>query len=401
MTAATLTPPASPESAARPAAWGAVLSLSLCVALLIAAEFMPVSLLTPMAAGLGATEGQTGQAIAVSGLFAVLTSLLLTTLAGRIDRKTVLVGLTGLMLVSLVMVAVAPSFAVLMIARAALGICVGGFWSLATATIMRLVPAAEVPRALAMMYGGQAIAAAFAAPLGSWMGDIIGWRGVFWALVPAVAANLIWHMAALPAMPAEGRQDLRALLALLRRRHFVPGLVAAMLSWGAAFTMFTYLRPFLEQVTGAGVRTLSVLLLVLGAAGFAGTSVAGRRVGGPIAPLLKLPALVMGAATLGLLLGGRSVLVVGALLAVWGAMNTAMSVIWMTWLTRTVEDAPEAAGSLMVAGIQGAILLGAMLGGFLLDHWSIQATLGGSVFLSALAVLLIGSGRALNRPAQG
>src|SRR3954453_6519842 len=87
------------------AAWGGVLSMALCVAMLIASEFMPVSLLTPMTEGLRATEGQTGQAISISGLFAVAASLLVTTLAGRLNRKWVLVGLTGLMLLSLVLVA--------------------------------------------------------------------------------------------------------------------------------------------------------------------------------------------------------------------------------------------------------------------------------------------------------
>ena len=186
-------------------AWGAVLSMSLCVAMLIASEFMPVSLLTPMAEGLGATTGQTGQAISVSGLFAVATSLLITTVAGRVNRKVVLVGLTALMLLSLVLVAIAPSFAVLMAGRALLGVCVGGFWSLATSILMRLVPKHEVPRALGLMYGGQAIAAALAAPLGSYLGDIVGWRGVFWALTPVVALNLVWHLVALPSLPVETR----------------------------------------------------------------------------------------------------------------------------------------------------------------------------------------------------
>ena len=144
-------------------AWGAVLSMSLCVALLISAEFMPVSLLTPIADSLGATEGQTGQAISISGFFAVAASLVVTTAAGRLDRKWVLLAMTGLMLVSLVMIAMAPSFLVLMIARALLGISIGGFWSLGTAVIMRLVPKERVSSALSVMYAGQASAAAFAA----------------------------------------------------------------------------------------------------------------------------------------------------------------------------------------------------------------------------------------------
>lgn len=380
------------------AAWGAVMSMALCVAMLIASEFMPVSLLTPMAEGLGASEGQTGQAISISGLFAVGASLLITTAAGRLNRKSVLVALTGLMLLSLVMVAMAESFAGLMIARALLGLCIGGFWALATAVIMRLVPEAEVSRALSLMYGGQAIAAAFAAPLGSYLGDIIGWRGVFWALTPVVAINLVWHLIALPSLPARRRRSFGALVAVMRRRHFARGIFAAMLSWGAAFTMFTYLRPYLEQVTRADVTTLSVLLLVLGCAGFVGTWASGRFVGDNIAPQLKLPALVMGAVTLGLLFTGASPIVTGMLLFVWGAMNTAMSVIFMTWMSQNVDDAPEEGGSLMVAAIQASILLGALIGGVLLDGWSITATLAGSVALSLAAVALIGNGRRMLKP---
>lgn len=387
-------------SAKRPAAaWSAVLSMALCVSMLIASEFMPVSLLTPMADGLNATEGQTGQAISISGLFAIAASLLVTTAAGRLDRKWVLIAMTALMLLSLILVASAADFATLMLGRALLGICIGGFWALATAVIMRLVPSSDLPRALALLYGGQAIAAAFAAPIGSYLGGFMGWRAVFWALVPIVTINLAWHLISLPSLPVRSRQDLSSMLALVARPRFRRGLVAAMLSWGSAFTMFTYLRPFLEQVGGTDVTVLSILLLVLGCAGFVGTWAAGRFVTADIASLLKLPALVMGGCTLGLLLlGGSSLIVTGLLLAIWGAMNTAMSVIWMTWMSRTVDDAPEAAGSLMVAAIQASILLGAVLGGILLDEFSVTATFAGSVALALVAVLLIGGGRSLIQP---
>ncbi|WP_199084612.1 MFS transporter [Bosea sp. ASV33] len=380
------------------AAWGAVLSMALCVAMLIASEFMPVSLLTPMAEGLRATEGQTGQAISISGLFAVIASMAITTAAGTLNRKRVLVAMTALMLVSLVLVAAAPNFAVLMLGRALLGICIGGFWALATAVIMRLVPVSEVPRALALMYGGQAIAAAFAAPVGSYLGGLFGWRAVFWALTPIVVVNLVWHVIALPSLPAGQRQDFRTMFGLLKRPYFLRGLIASMLSWGSAFTMFTYLRPFLEQVTGADVTTLSILLLVLGCAGFVGTWGSSRFLHGSVAPLLKLPALLMGSCTIALLLLGGSLAAVVLFLAVWGAMNTAMSVIWMTWMSQNVDDAPEAAGSLMVAAIQASILLGAVVGGMLLDGLSIFATFLGSVALAAIGIALIGNGKRLLKP---
>jgi predicted MFS family arabinose efflux permease len=176
--------------------------MALCVAMLIASEFMPVSLLTPIAHDLGATEGMAGQAISISGLFAVITSFVIATIAGRFDRRHVLIGLTGLMLSSLILIAVAPNFGVLMAARALLGVVIGGFWSLATATVMRLVSKDSVPKALGVIYTGNAVASAFAAPIGSYLGGIMGWRGVFWAMVPIAVVNLIWQWMTLPANAA-------------------------------------------------------------------------------------------------------------------------------------------------------------------------------------------------------
>src|SRR3954468_18743922 len=104
-----------------PGGWGAVLALTLCVSTLIASEFMPVSLLTPIATGLHLSEGQAGQAIAVSGVFAVLTSLFISTATRRVDRRTLLLALTGVMIASGLMVAFAPSYAVFMAGRALIG----------------------------------------------------------------------------------------------------------------------------------------------------------------------------------------------------------------------------------------------------------------------------------------
>ena len=103
--------------------------MSLCVFVLIASEFLPVSLLRPIATDLAMTEGQAGQAISVSGIFAVLTSLFISSLTGRLDRKVVLVAMTGLMIASGVIVSFAPNYAVMMIGRALLGVVIGGFWS--------------------------------------------------------------------------------------------------------------------------------------------------------------------------------------------------------------------------------------------------------------------------------
>src|SRR5688572_18211270 len=187
----------------RMGAWGAVFALTLCVSTLIASEFMPVSLLTPIASDLEVTEGQAGQAISISGIFAVLTSLLIASATRQVDRRSLLLSLTTLMLVSGLIVAFAPNYFVLMVGRALIGVVVGGFWSMSAATVMRLVPERDIPRALALLNGGNALATTIAAPLGSFLGQYIGWRGAFFAVVPLAALNLGWLYAALPSMPSE------------------------------------------------------------------------------------------------------------------------------------------------------------------------------------------------------
>ncbi|MFS2020474.1 MFS transporter, partial [Massilia sp. CT11-108] len=136
------------------AAWGAVFALALAAFALVASEFMPVSLLSPIASDLRISEGQAGLAIGVSGAFALVTSLCVARLAGRLDRKVLLLGLTLMMIVSGTIAAFAPNYAVFMAGRACIGVAIGGFWSMSAATAMRLVPDHLVPRALAIVNGG-------------------------------------------------------------------------------------------------------------------------------------------------------------------------------------------------------------------------------------------------------
>ncbi|MCE9933957.1 MFS transporter [Aeromonas salmonicida] len=371
--------------------------MSLCVALLIAAEFMPVSLLTPIATDLGASNGMAGLAISISGLFAIPTSLLIATLSHRLDRRHVLMGLAALMLTSLVVIALSPNFAVLMMARALLGIVIGGFWALATATIMRLVSSQSVPKALGIMYTGNAVATAFAAPIGSYLGGLIGWRGVFWLLVPLVVINLLWIALCLPSMRSQARPH--SAFRLMRRPNVAIAIMGVMLTFAGAFSAFTYFRPFLETRTQVDLPQLSALLLALGLAGFAGTTAVSLLLRRHLYRILRWLPLVLGVITLALLAVEHHFWSVALMLILWGALNSAIPVAWSAWITQGIADSPESGGGLMVAAIQLAITLGAAVGGWLLDSLSISATFMGSALLLAAASLVVGNGRRL-RPAM-
>jgi predicted MFS family arabinose efflux permease len=359
--------------------------MSLVVFALIASEFMPVSLLTPIAAHLTMTEGQAGQAIAVSGIFAVLTSLFIPAVTGRVARKTVLLSLTGLMLLSGVIVAFAPNYSLFMVGRALLGVVIGGFWSISAATVMRLVPETSVPKALAILNGGNALATVVAAPLGSLLGSLIGWRGAFFCIVPIAAIALAWQFKSLPEMQTERQARGKNIFSLLARRDVAFGMVAMMFLFGGQFALFTYLRPFLETVTHVDVSTLSLILLGIGISGFVGTAFIGTLLRRSVFPVLVAIPLLMAAVAVGLIVFGHGVAGTALLLGFWGLLATAAPVGWWTWLARTVPDDADAGGGLMVATVQFAITLGAAGGGIVFDAAGYQATFGLSAALLVLA----------------
>lgn len=383
----TTTPPVLPEDKS---AWGAVLALSLGAFVLVASEFLPVSLLTPIAADLKISEGQAGQAIAISGAFALLTSLFISSLAGRLDRKILLMSLTLLMIASGSVVAFAPNYLIFMFGRALIGIAIGGFWSMTAATAMRLVPARHVPRALAVVNGGNALASVVAAPLGSYLGSLIGWRGAFFCVVPIAAIAFCWELISLPSMKAEPGQDSKRVFTLLKQPLLALGMAAVSLFFMGQFALFTYLRPFLETVTRVGASTLSLMLLIIGVAGFIGTSLIGAFLKENLyRTLIAIPAL-MAAIAVALVSFGHQVGTTAVLLGFWGLVATAAPVGWWTWLARTLPRDAEAGGGLMVAIIQLAIMLGATLGGYLFDTRGYQATFGSGAALLIVASVLAG-----------
>jgi predicted MFS family arabinose efflux permease len=378
------------EAAGQTAYWSGVLAMTLCAFALVASEFMPVSLLTPVAADLKVSEGLAGQAISVSGVFAVLTSLSIPALAGRMSRKTLLLWMTGLMFLSGPIIALAPNYATYMAGRVLIGVAIGGFWSMSAAAAIRLVPAAQVPRALAIFNGGNALATVVAAPLGSYLGAVIGWRGAFFCLAPVALLAFVWQWISLPPMKAEQRPAGSGNVFTLLKNPLVAavGMAAVGLFFMGQFTLFTYLRPFLETVTRVEVSTLSLILLTIGVAGFIGTVLIGAFLKKSFYGTLVAIPLLMALIAVALIAFGSSLAAVVTLLAVWGLVATAAPVGWWTWVARTMPGNAEAGGGLMVAVVQLAIGLGSTIGGLLFDTSSYQSTFGVSAVLLLLSAFL-------------
>ncbi len=372
-------------SGKHPAHWSGVFAMTLCVFALIASEFMPVSLLTPMAQTMHVTEGMAGQGIAISGAFAVVTSLFISVLAGTLNRKTLLLGLTCIMAISGAVIAMAPNYLTYMAGRSLIGIVVGGLWSMSAATAMRLVPVHRVPLALAIFNSGNALATVVAAPLGSWLGSVVGWRGAFFCLVPVAIIAFVWQLLSLPSMPVTRQAAAsRNVFMLFRRRVVTLGMLGVGTFFMGQFTLFTYIRPFLETVMRVDAATVTLVLLVIGVAGFIGTTLIGRVLKRGFYPTLMAIPVLMAITALALIAFGSHVAIVTALLGLWGLISTAAPVGWWAWVPRTFPQNAEAGGGLMVAMVQLSIALGSTVGGLLFDHHGYQST-----FLASAAMLII------------
>lgn len=267
-----------------------------------------------------------------------------------------------------------------------LGLAVGGFWALSASLALRLVPKHDVPHALSIIFGGGAVAGIAAAPLGSLLGNYIGWRGVFFAAAGLAAIAFTTQFLTLPSMPANGGTRLSHLVHVLRMPHIALGMLGVVLTFGGTQAFATYLRPFLETVTGVDAKGVSAALFVLGAFNFLGTTAAAKFLKRDLHRTITLLSVFMGIDAVFLFAFGANLVVVFILLTGWGYARGILAPGWSTWLTRSIPERAESGGGLLVAFIQIAIMGGAAVGGAVTDVAGVRATV-----LVSSAVLLVGA----------
>ncbi|MQU08559.1 MFS transporter [Pseudomonas helleri] len=382
-------------------AWMAVFSLAMGVFGLLTAEYLPASLLTPMAAELGVSEALAGQAVTVTAVAALFSGLLLPGLTRGIDRRVVLLGFSVLMIASNLLVAFSSSLMVLLIMRILLGIALGGFWSMAAAVAMRLVPPTLLPRALSIIFSGIAVGTVVAVPLGSYLGGLYGWRSAFVAAAAVGGVTLVFQLFTLPPLAPRRPARLRTVLEVLLRPGIAVGMLACVLVHTGHFALFTYIRPFLESTSGVGAEGLALMLLGFGAANFVGTLLAGWLLEkSPRGTMVLMPALV-GVAALALVWLPASVPGQVVLLALWGMAFGGVPVAWSNWVARAVPDQAESAGGMVVASVQSAIAAGAAAGGAMFSFSGIDGVFVAAGILMLLAALLIGMRVKVQAPGHG
>ena len=363
-------------------AWSGVAALSLSVFGLVTAEFLPPSVLTPLASDLGVSLGAAGQAVTATAVVGAFAALLVPVVTSRWDRRLVLLGLLLLLGVSNLMTAAAVNLPMLLAARVVLGVSLGGFWSMAAATTMRLVPMPVLPRAMSIVFTGVTVATVSAAPVGAYVGDLLGWRATFLiaGLVGVAALACLWRT--LPRLKPGATAGLKDLAEVAVRPRAMVVLASVVVVISGHFAGFTYIRPVLEQVVRLDVAAISLVLLAFGCAGFIG-----NFVGAFLAERDPKLAIVTGsglmtAAMTALVALGATPWLAAVALTVWGLAFAMLPVGFQAWMVADVPDRPELAGGLLTAAFQVAIASGAVAGGLLVDRFGV---LSASVYCGAAA----------------
>ena len=373
--------------------WWAVSAVGLATFSVVTTEMLPVGLLTPIADSLGASEGTAGLMISLPALLAALFAPMVVVLAGGVDRRRILCGLLGLLLVANIASALAPGIAWLLAARVLVGLCMGGIWAIAGGLAARLVPAQRIGLATSIIFGGVAAASVLGVPLGALIGDALGWRCAFAAMTLFSAAVLLLHVVVVPALPVATSVRPAQFVQLLGHRGLQRGLWLTVLLVSGHFIAFTYVRPLLKTVSGVDAKWIGALLFAYGLAGIAGNFIAG-----PMAA--RHPRGMLLAIALGLLLTPLLLLWVGstpaggiAVLLLWGLAYGGVSVGLMGWMMKAVPHALEIATALYVGVFNIGIALGAWGGGRLLDGIGLHANLWAAAVLAASALLMVATSR--------
>ncbi len=350
-------------------------SLSVTTFALVFSEFLPAGLLTPVAAGFGISEGLAGQTVTATAVTGAITALLIGLVIGRIDRKSVMLFLCALVVVSNVLAALAPNFAVLIVARLLVGAAIGGFWALAAAIVARIVSLASIGKGMGIIFVGVSLATICAPPLGALIADAVGWRAAFGVSALIGVLAFILDAVTLPRLPASDPLRLRTLAEMAGRPMVLVGLVAVVAIAGGHFAGFTYIRPILESDAQLPATLVAIVLLAFGIANFAGNLAGGAIVDRNLRLGLGGTGVLLGLSALAIWAFGSQPVTAIVCVAIWGFAFGAAPIALQTWMAKAAPDHLEGVGGLFIATFQVSIAVGAAVGGGVVDHFGVIAVL--------------------------
>lgn len=368
----------------------ALFALTLSAFAIGTTEFVIVGLVPTIAQDLGVSLPSAGLLVSLYAVGVAIGAPVLTALTGRFNRKWVLLGLMALFIAGNLLAWRAPGYESLIVARVLTGLAHGVFFSIGSTIATGLVGKNKEARAIAIMFTGLTVALVTGVPLGTWIGQHLGWRATFLAVSGLGLLALLGSALLVPgnlerAAPAGITRQFR----VLAQPRLLLVYAITILGYGGTFTAFTFLAPILENISGFGSGAVSLIMLVYGA------SVAvGNLYGGMLADRLgairALTWIFGGLASLLLIFSVTAGHPIAAVLTIliWGAFafgNVPGLQVYVVQLAeRHVPESVDVASGLNIAAFNIGIALGSVIGGRVVDALSLTDT----AWIGALIVVL-------------
>lgn len=366
--------------------WAGVIAIGIGSFALSVTELLPVGLLQPIANDLDVSEGVAGLMVGVPAVVAALSALAFVVLAGKSDRRKLLIAGSTLLLVSDVLALIAPNFLVMILARALLGIALGSFWAIAGSLGAKLVHERFIGHATSIIFAGLSIAAVVAVPFGSFIATVAGWRDAFLIATILGVIVVVLQLAVVPKIIMDQAPSLRALPTLLRRPRVIVLLATVALVFVGQYVSYTYITPYLGVNLGIDGGTISVLLLAFGIGGIIGNFLGGALAAKHLKAMLVtfIVLMLVGIIASQFLTGSP----VGPLLVliVWGLGAGAAPASLQVWVFSIAGDHAEAGTALLISVLNLSIAVGTTVGGVIVDSAGVPAAFwfGGALLLLAL-----------------
>ncbi|NML27578.1 MFS transporter [Zoogloea dura] len=383
--------PAGPAEHSNLPVWK-LLAFTMAGFLAIMTETMPAGLLPQIGQGLGISEALAGQLVTSYALGSVLAAIPVITATRSWNRRPLFLLAIGCLLVFNTVTAMSSHYGLTLAARFFAGMGAGVVWGLLAGYARRMVPSHLQGRALALAGVGQPVALCIGVPLGTWLGTLVDWRGVFWIISLLSLLLCVWTRLAVPdfaGQPAQRRMS-------IHRIATMPGVrpvLLALFAWILAHNiLYTYIAPFLTSI-GVGHRIDAVLLL-FGLASIVGIWMTGLWVDRWLRALTLSSLALFAVAALLLGLSTTSPMLMLAGIAAWGLTFGGAPTLLQTALADTAGDGADVAQSMLVTIFNLAVAGGGIVGGVLLERsgplslpWALMA-------LALLGWIIVWSARA-------
>ena len=370
-----------------------VLSLAVAAFAIGVTEFIVVGILPAIAKDLHISIESAGSLVSLYALALAIGTPLLVIALSRLPRKLALLGLMTVFLAGNLLAALSHGFELLLAGRVITAIAHGTFFAVGATVAANLVPKAQAGRAISVMFAGLTLAMVIGVPLGSFLGNLMGWRLPFFAVAALAALGLAAMGRWLPAGLAQGAGGKAATqLAALGSGPILTMMAVTVFGFGSSFAAFTFITPILTDITGFSATMASALLIVFGAATFVGNLGGGyltSHYGWQKA--LRLMLLLLAATQVGvaLAIGSHSMMVV--MLFVWGVFAFGLSPALQAGMLATAErytpKAVDFASGLNISAFNLGISLGSMLGALMVSRQLMASSPWAGVAASLLALL--------------